>query len=150
MKRPTWDNPNKMHIDSGFKLFDKQTVLISHGNVWATTQYSNYIRPWNEVKNYSYIGQPGQFLKFDMQHFGQIPERMQKIIYDKERKSSVILYEFKVYHGNRKEIIGHVLTTGNLEKEGYNYIDHVVYCPYGCSYEKRSNAIHEAMQYICD
>lgn len=148
LKAHQWINPNKMRIKSGFGLFDKQTVLITTGNVIAETQYSNYIRPWKEVKNYSYIGKPGEFTKYDMQHFSQVPERIRKVIYDTEREKSVILYEFSVRHKDEKEIIGHVLTTGY--DEGYKHIDHSVYCPYGCSYWKRQLAIHEAMRYICD
>ena len=144
MKQCTWDNPNKMHMDSGFKLFDRQTNLISTGNVWANTQYSSFIRPYSEVKNGNYIGKLGDFLKFDMQFFEYVPEHMKKIIYDKERKESVILYQFKVYHGERKEIIGYVLTDYN-----HNYISHCVYCSYGCRLDKRLAAIEEAMQYVC-
>ena len=48
MKQIIWENPNKMHMDSGFKLFDKQTNLISTGNVFATTQRSVFIAPWRE------------------------------------------------------------------------------------------------------
>lgn len=148
LKEITWDNPNKMHMDSGYKLFDKQTNLISTGNVWANTQYSNYIRPWNEVDNYGYKGEPGQFLKFDMQFFGSIPNHLREIIYDKNREKSVILYEFKVYHGERKEIIGHILTTGY--EDGYKYLGSAIYCPYGANYTKRSNAVWAAARYICD
>ena len=46
MKHATWDNPNKMHIDTGYKLFDKQTNVISYGNVYANTQTSSYIPIW--------------------------------------------------------------------------------------------------------
>lgn len=147
LKKHEWDNPNKMHFESEFKLFNKQTNLISTGNVWATTQYSNYLRPWNEVDNYGYIGKPGQFVKYDMQFFTNVPERMRKIIFDTEREQLLILYEFKVYHDGEKEVIGHVLTTGERECK---YIAHSVHCPYGCSYWKRESAIREAMKYICD
>ena len=149
LKQRQWDTPNKMHMDSGYKLFDKQTVLISTGNVLSPTQHSSYIRPWNEVDNYGYKGVPGQFCKYDMNGFNQIPEHIRSIIYDEGRETSVILYEFRVWHGNEeKEIIGHVLTTGH--DEGYKYIAHKVYCPYGCSFYKREKAINEAMKYICD
>ena len=148
LKAHQWENPNKMRIESEFKLFNKQTTLITTGNVWGDTQYSNYIRPWKEVKNYSYIGRPGEFAKYDMQFFTNVPERMKKIIYDTEREKPLILYEFRVFHGGEKEVIGYVLTTGY--EEGYKHVDHVVYCPYGCSFWKRESAICEAMKYICD
>ena len=56
MKSRTWDNPNKMHFESDYKLFNKQTNVISRGNVIANTQYSTYIRPYSKIKNYGYVG----------------------------------------------------------------------------------------------
>lgn len=145
LKTIEWDNPNKMHMDSGFKLFDKQTNLITTGNVYANTQYSSYIRPYKEIKNYGYTGNPGDFLKLDMESFRGVPEIMKEVIYDRNREKSVILYQFKVFHGKKKEIIGYVLTTYD-----YKYISHVTFNPYRCNYIKRENAIYEAMKYICD
>lgn len=145
MKKVTWDNPNKMHMDSGFKLFDKQTNLISTGNVIANTQFSFFIRPYNEVKNGDYVGKPGDFLKFDLQYFKQIPDHIRKILEDRDREHSMILYQFQVFHGQQKEIIGHVLTDYD-----YRYITHSVSCPYGASFVKREAAIHAAMEYICE
>lgn len=144
MKAYTWDNPNKMHMNSGFKLFDKQTNVIGTGNMIANTQVSFYIRPYNEVMNGGYKGKPGDFLKFDLQPFQDVPQHIRNILWNKDRKESVILYQFRVFHGDRKEIIGYVLTD-----KDYNYITHSVFCPYGCSQWKRERAITEAMQYIC-
>ena len=145
LKEITWDNSNKMHMDSGFKLFDKQTNVISTGNVWANTQYSSFIRPYKEIVNGGYIGKEGDFLKFDMQYFQQVPEFMHRIIYDKDREKSVILYQFKVYHGEQKEIIGYVLTDYD-----HYLIGSLAFAPYGRSAWKREDAIYEAMKYICE
>ena len=148
MKEKTFDTPNKMHFDSSFKSFDKQTNYIGTGNVWASTQFSSYIRPWNEVKNGGYIGNPGDFCKYDMQHFRNVPDNMRSIILDKNRTESVILYEFFFYNNHReREVIGYVLTD-----KYYKYIEHYVDCYSGWwtkSYAKRKSAINECMKYIC-
>lgn len=145
MEKATWDNPNKMHIDSGFKLFDKQTTLITTGNVIAPTQTSWFIRPFDEVVNGGYIGKPGEFLEYDLKHFlNGVPEYMLKILRDKNRKESYILYKFFVTKDHETETIGYVLTDYN-----HNYITSHVTCPYGCNYWKREAALSEAMRYIC-
>lgn len=144
MKKLEWDNPNKIHMDSGFKTFDQQTNVISTGNVSSNTQFSSFIRPYNEVKNYGYTGKPGDFLKYDMQWFEQIPTKMREIIYDKNRENSCILYEFFIHRNGKREVIGHVLTDGS-----YKHIASSVNCEYGQSYQKRESAINECKKYIC-
>ena len=37
MKQPTWDTPNKMHFNSAFAAFNKQTNLITPGNAYCNT-----------------------------------------------------------------------------------------------------------------
>lgn len=148
----TWDNPNKMHFDSGFKLFDKQTNYIGYGNVCANTQTSMYIRPFSEVKNGSYIGKPGDFLRFDMQLFGNVPSKeIRERIYDKERKESVILYKFFVTRRDKttgrcyQDVIGYVLTDYN-----HKFLSRCYCYPFGQSAAKRVAALDECMNYICD
>lgn len=146
MEKATWDNPNKMHIDSGFKTFDKQTTLITTGNVIAPTQTSWFIRPFNEVKNGYYEGKPGEFLEYDLKHFiDPIPHQMKEKLYDKNRTESYILYKFFVMNKKETDVIGYVLTDSH-----YNYIDHSVWISsYRCSVSKREAALREAMRYIC-
>ena len=144
MKELEWDNPNKMHMESGFKTFDKQTNLITVGAAFCNTQCSMYIRPWNAVKNYSHIGKPGDFTKYDMQFFEDVPGRIREIIFDKNRTEAVILYEFFVWKNRCKEIIGHVLTGKN-----HNLIAEYVHCGCGENYSKRVAAIDECKKYIC-
>ena len=144
MKAPTWDNPNKMHMESAYKLFNRQTNCITTGNAWCSTQYSSYIRPWNEVKNYSYIGKPGEFLKYDMQFFHDVPNRIREILYDKERTESYILYEFFVWQNGSRDVIGHVLTDYN-----HNFITDSIHRSYGQCYYKRVSVIEECEKYIC-
>ena len=144
MKMKSWDNPNKMHFDSAFTTFNKQTNLITTGNAYCNTQLSSYVRPYNEVKNGSYTGKRGEFLDFDLRPFRFVPEKISKILRDKGRKESYILYEFFIYRNDKREIIGYVLTDKN-----YRYITSSVNCGYGQSYYKRESALRECMEYIC-
>lgn len=144
MKSITWDNPNKMRFESAFKTFNQQTNVITPGNCIANTQFSNYIRPWNKVDNYGYIGKPGQFLEFDLQYFHEVPLNIRRILFDRERHESYCLYEFFIHRKGHREIIGHVLT----DYAGA-YITHHVNYYYGQSYWKREDALQECMKYIC-
>ena len=145
LKPHTWDNPNKMHIASEYRTFNKQCSLISTGNVFSDCQYSYYIRPYSEVKNFSYTAKPGDFLKYDTKNFSYIPQKMKAVIFDKNRKESVILYEFRTFRNGEKSVFGYVLTD-----KYYNKISYEVVCGYGQSYYKRLSALYECMNYICN
>lgn len=146
MKKCTWDNPNKMHFDSAYKTFNRQTNVISTGNVIANTQLSGFIRPWNETECYGATRAPGHLCKYDLQYFRNIPANIERVLYDKNRTDSVILYQFRVWKEKERayEIIGYVLTDRN-----YKLIDSAVCCEYGCSFWKRASAIEECKKYIC-
>lgn len=136
----------KQVFESGFKTFDQQTNIITTGAVIANTQISEYIRPWSEVKNYGYVGQPGQFMKYDLQFFGNIPdEKIRSIIYDRDRKESVILYKFFIHTPYGIDPIGFVLTDYD-----HKHLAHCYCFSYGCSTNKRIAAIDECMNYICE
>lgn len=95
---------NKMIINSDFKEFNKQTNLITSGNVIANTMWGNYIRPWNETINP--VGQvvpEGHLFNFDLQYFS-ISRAMREYI--KSLNREIVLYEIFIYRGQRKDIIG--------------------------------------------
>lgn len=140
-----WDSTNKMHIDSEFKTFNKQCSLISTGNVWSDCQFSNYIRAWKNVKNGSYIGTEGEFLKYDLKNFQHVPDKFYKTIWDKGRTQSVILYEFRTWRGNQKDVFAYVMTD-----DEHNLIDYQVISPWGCNTHKRFSALYEILNYIVD
>lgn len=146
MEKATWDNPNKMHFDSEYKTFNRQTNVISTGNVIANTQLSGYIRPWKETECNGATFPTGNLTKYDLQFFRSIPENIERILYDGSRDESVILYQFRIW--NRKtrsyETVGWVVTDRNYKLLAYN-----IPCEYGCSYWKRLSAVKECMKYIC-
>ncbi len=142
-----WDKKGNQVIDSGFKKFDRQTNLITYGNVIANTQTSSYIRPWGETNNYGHILEPGEGTKFDMIHFPKLSDKkILDIIYDKSRTESVILYKFFVtddYAG--QDVIGYVLTDYD-----HHHLAHCVVCPWRSNIRKREMAIIECMNYVCE
>ena len=144
MKKATWDSPNKMHFESDFATFNKQTNLITTGNAYCNTQMSSYIRAWSNVKNGAYIGKCGDFLEYDLRSFGYIPPHIEKLLRDKNRTESYILYEFFVWSGKKREVIGYVLTDSL-----HNFIADSIVCECGCSWQKRRSAIDACKEYIC-
>ena len=154
MKHATWDNPNKMHIDTGYKLFDKQTNVISYGNVYANTQTSSYIRPYMETECNRSKFKPGELMKFDLKCvFGEylkdynlVPQAIKRALEDKNRKQSVVLYKFFVTVKRERRVIGFVLADYDnnlIERCAINTGNY-------SHFWKRYNAILEASKYVCN
>lgn len=139
-------NGMKQIIDSGFKLFDKQTNCISYGNVIANTQYSSYIRPWKRVECNGHTFREGHLLNTDIQHFGPLPRRIRDLLYDPEREKSVILYEFFVHKEYVKDIIGWVVTTGY--EDDYKKLMQQERVTWNRQLSQRINALHAIVPYI--
>lgn len=96
-------NGMKMIIDSGYKLFDKQTNYIGRGNVISNTQHSNYIRPYSETECNGQINEKGHLTNYDLQYFS-IPNWLRKKIIENDEQ--VCLYEFMTYRNGEENIIG--------------------------------------------
>lgn len=111
----------RMIIESGFKEFDKQTNLITSGNCISNTQYSNYIRPYNETKCNGFEKQKGDLFNFDLQHFS-ISNSLREYI--KSLNDQVCLYEFRIYRKGIKDVIGWLIERKNgqitIEVNNYN------------------------------
>lgn len=131
-------NGMKLLIDSGFKTFDKQTNYIGTGNVIADTQYSNYIRPYTQVKCWGIEDRPlGELCKYDMQHFRGLPNRLRGILLDENRQESYILYQFHITkESGRQEPIFYLIT----DKDNKLVAEYDVYS-YGANQSKRIDAM---------
>ena len=93
----TWNkNGMKMLINSDYKTFNKQTNLITNGNVISNTQYSNYIRI--------------AYIDYDLKHFN-IDDFLSEFI--RNLTSDFTLYEFFIRDtkGN-KNVVGHLVEQG--------------------------------------
>jgi hypothetical protein len=152
MKTIEWDNPNKMKFFSGHKAFDKQTNYISTENVAANTQYSSFIRSWNNdgkglIDYDRNKREPEWLFNFDITPFKETFSEFRKIETDLTNRSkqwteSHILYAF--FHINlqpyrRKILHGFVLTDRNH--------NHVKTWYFGSSY-KSWDLVEEAKKYI--
>ena len=147
MKKRVWRKDGmKQLISSGWKLFDQQTNCITTGNAYCNTQVSSFIRPWKETECNGFIRPEGHLLNFDLQQFNRfyIPWNIEKVLKDKERNDSVILYMFFVTNKeDRIEPFCWVITDRNHKLITYRVVRH---CKQ--SYLKRYDAAHEAMSYI--
>lgn len=94
---------NAMIVNSDFKEFNKQTNLITSGNVIANTIYGRYIRPYNETKCNGITFEKGELFDFDLKLF-HISNNFKEYIKSLERQ--VILYEIFIYRNGKRDIIG--------------------------------------------
>ena len=137
----------KQIIDSGYKLFDKQTNCICEGNVIANTQFSNYIRPWKETECNGRTNPEGHLTKFDLDAFTphRIPDKLLKYLLDKKRTKSVVLYMFFVVKDGHIKPFSFVITSYDDK-----LIDYSIIVRNGQSAAKLHNATMEAISYITD
>lgn len=143
LKKAEFDNPDKMKFESAHKTFNRQTNVISPGNVIATTQYSSYIRPYTEVVNP--VGQqvaPGVLQTFDLRSFQDyrishaILQEVRRLTHDVQG----ILYLFKHYTSDHHVMLdGLVLTTPEREHVKTWYLN---------SDWRAGSAVDEARRYI--
>lgn len=147
MKKAIYNKKGNQVVNTAWKEFNKQTNCISTGNVYANTQVSSFIRPWSETKCNGFDFPEGQLMKFDLQNFGRyrIPENLDKVIRDKNRKDSVILYMFFTIRNKKVTPFGWVLTGREHHLIGWNVVR-----GYSESYTKRWSALNEAIQYITE
>ncbi len=140
MKKVIFANPNKMLMESGHKTFDRQTNLISKGNVYSNTQISAYIRPFTQTEMDGRTVSKGQLQSYDLRTFGKLPYHIDKAVRAYSTNNKVILYMF--FHRNsegEKTVHGYVMTN-----EHHQLIDSYVTGPR----TKSVNVIEECSQYI--
>lgn len=129
---------NKMIINSKFKEFNKQTNLITSGNVIANTMWGLYIRPWNETECNGLTFKEGELFQQDLKHFN-ITRAMREYI--KSLNKQVILYEIFIYRNGKKDVIGWL-----IEDKG-RIIDMTVANSIG-NYRKRFSALETVKNII--
>ena len=152
LKQKTWANSKKMRLDSDYAEFNRQSDVITTGNVYSSTQKSRHIRPWSMDTWGGKTYEKGRLMEADMNGFKPIgSDVITNAIYDEHRDSDVILYEFflKKYGKEKgkgvKDVIGHVLTDDKNKLIGY-----ILYVPERNAIAKRRSALYECMNYIAD
>lgn len=142
MKKVVFVNPNKMLMESGHKTFDRQTNLITKGNVISNTQISGYIRPYNQTECNGRTVKKGELQDFDLRKFGRLPYYVEEMVRTCAKDKTVILYMF--FHRNaynEKVVHGYIITNTN-----YNVIDIFV----TGTRRKSRDVIQECKLYVCD
>lgn len=129
-------------VDTGYKKFDKATNYIGTGNVIANTQYSLYIRPYNETECNGFTNPKGHLLNYDLSMFKHIPLRIREILCNKTRTESYILYLFFV----KDTTVGWVITDNR-----HRFVASQVDTWYGDNtFLKKSNCLAECIKYITE
>ena len=145
MKKIEWENPNKMKFESYYKTFNKQTNYIDTGNVVANTQYSTFVRTYNETKCNGFDFPQGHLQDYDFEKFeapSYIKNEMRQLM--KNQTKDCIAYNFHVWQNGQRKDIGFVLT---------DYDHHLIkyWVMYGRNItNKRESAILEAIKYITE
>jgi hypothetical protein len=112
MRQKIWSkNGMRQVINTGHKEFDRQTQVIDIGNVWANTQFSNYIRPRDEIECNGFVSPPGHLQNYDLGAYSAMPQHVEsevrKLV---DTHHGGILYEFRHFRGKQKVIDGYILT----------------------------------------
>lgn len=143
MKQIEFINENKMKMETGLKIFDKQTNLVTTGSVIANTQFSMYIRSFDTVKAYGdRTYRKGDLQNFDLAYFkGNIPSYILEKIRNLGKDRDLYVYEF--FHVNarkEKSVHGYVVTTKDHE-----FLEYFV-----TGTSKSYLVIKECVQYVSD
>ena len=115
-KAIVWDNPNKMHIDTGHKTFDRQTRCISTCASISSTQFGGGVRPVTEIMNAG-IGPfaHGELQKYDLGQWHKDAHPAAKQVakkYADKLNKSVMLHHFFHRTKGKKYVHGYAVTSG--------------------------------------
>lgn len=144
MKLIQWKTPNKMLFESEHKTFNKQTNLITTGNVWANTQRSSYIRPSNQTICNGFNRPIVELQNYDLENMSHIlPQSTISAIKQLvDANNGGIVYAFFHVHKKRKILHGVILTD-----KAHNHLKTFVnpwYAP------KSDSVLNECKKYICN
>jgi len=146
MRKIEWENPNKMKINTGHKTFDKQTNIISTGNIVANTLNGACIRAYTDNHN-GFEDRPlGYLQNWDLtKNFNEnIPTCMRDHVSMADRESKHILYKVRHFNRDREIIHGYILTKGRD-----NDYEHVkTYCS-RAGYDSSYEILFTVRDYLC-
>lgn len=141
-KQVVWDNPNKMHFESGHKTFDRQVISVARGSVVGGGQLSGLVRAYNTPTNP--LGRPckaGEMQAFDL-HYLQVPHNVAVLVRHHARAGDVWVYEFYHYVGQRRVSHGFVICD-------YAHTKALSVIVTGPTY-KSEQVLQEAIKYLVD
>jgi len=116
MKKKVWVTPDRMLMQTGHATFDRQTNVISTGNIIANTQNAFYVRGELCVKCWGPKAyQPGELRDFDLGNWPKMPLSVRRAIVRMTtgRQDSIWASEFFHYNSHRCIIHGYIVTTSD-------------------------------------
>lgn len=113
MKKIEWINGNKMLIETGHATFDRQTNVISTGNIIANTMVGWNIRSWYDdgkglIDYDTNKRTPGVLFRYDTSKFNLPSYVLEKIMsFAKDRKYLRGMWLYQIHHFNGRKLIVH-------------------------------------------
>lgn len=158
-KKIEWINSDKMLIETGHKTFDRQTNIITTGNVIAPTMYGTCIRSYYTPTNP--VGtpcNPGDMQRFDLASYGlrSMPEIVRRSVRQLSLNRDVWIYEiFHSYRPRIKNTWARGYRLGDWRKYIHGYLittmDHRhLYMWVNQSLNKSFNIMAEVRKYLVD
>lgn len=143
-----WATPNRMKFESEHGMFNRQVDCIGTGNHIGHVQLSGYVRPRTETKCNGFTSEKGHLQEYDLNWLlkdfpNYVKEFIRKLEYAENH--TTIGYEFRLWRGAKKTVIGYVVTAGADDRHRVSK-KWVV----GKQQEKARSVIDEAITYITD
>ena len=126
-----------MAFESEHKTFNRQTNIITHGNIFANTQHGGLVRPYDEIECNGFISEKGHLQQFDFNGLN-IPQHIRDKI--SAFNMRVWAYNFKHYNGNKRIDDGWIVTDYDHNLLG-------IYSPYYANWKQKS-ILEAAVSYI--
>lgn len=120
MKEIEWRTPNRMLMESGHKTFDKQTDIISTGNIIAKTQLGFYVRAYTETECNGFTQELGKLQEADLDRWRRAttPSIVMETVRRLAKERDIILYRFFHYGKYGTMIVhGYIITTATRPYE---------------------------------
>ncbi len=91
---PTED---RIVIDTGCKIFDRQCTYLAQGNHWGNCQFSLYVRPVSETECNGHTVPTGELFDFDITAFKEMPPHVRSEI--RAMNQTVVISEIRHHIG---------------------------------------------------
>lgn len=111
---PTSD---RMVIDTGCSVFDRQCSYLTSGNHWGSCQFSTFVRPVSETECNGRMLPIGELFEFDMRAFTEMPTHVRAAI--RAMNCTVVVSEIRHRirsHGQERKIVHGYIVTDTAER----------------------------------
>ena len=142
-KKIEWVNEDKMLFESGHKTFDRQTNIITTGNIIANTLLGKHIRAYTELSNGFEDRPPGHLQNFDLcwwRDGDRMPRSVIKKIRELAYNNGVWVYQ--LMHYNRQRVVHGYVVTNEQHKALATFLTGPTY--------KSSYVLIAALPYLAD